>query len=46
MNVKIWIHEKTYHNLITLTKPVNVSPVINAITNLLDENMTFVDYED
>ena len=46
MDVKICIHEKTYHNLLTLTKPANVSPVINAITNLLDENMTFVDYED
>jgi hypothetical protein len=46
MDVKICIHEKTYHNLLTLTKPANVSPFINAITNLLDENMTFVDYED
>ena len=46
MDVKICIHEKTYHNLLTLTKPSNVSPIIKAIKNKLDENMTFVYYED
>jgi len=40
------IYKKTYHNLLTLTKPSNVSPIINLIKNLLDENMTFVDYKD
>jgi len=40
------IYKKTYHNLRTLTNPANLSPVINTINILLDENMAFVDYHD
>jgi len=46
MNEKIWIHEKTYHNFLTLTKPANVSLIVNANKILVDESMTFVDYDD
>ena len=46
MNVKIWISKKTYPNVRTLTKPASVSPSINGIMKLLDENMTFVDCGD
>jgi len=44
MNVKISFPKKTYPNVCTLTKPANVSPFINGIKKLLDENMTFVNY--
>jgi len=46
MKVKIWISKKTYPNVHTLTKPANVSPFINGIKELLDENITFVDCGD
>jgi hypothetical protein len=46
MNVKIWISNKTYPNVRTLTKSANVSPFINGIKKLLNENITFVDYDD
>jgi len=46
VEVKICICRKTYHNLRTLTNPTNLSPIINAINNLLEENMTFVVYDD
>ena len=46
MNVKILISKKTNSNVRTLTKPANVSPFVNAIKNLLDENITFVDCGD
>jgi len=46
MNVKIWMSKKTYHNLCILTKSDKLSPFINGIKKLLDENMTFVNYDD
>jgi len=46
MKVIIWICEKTNHNVRTPTKPANLFPVTNAIKNLLNENMTFGDYDD
>jgi hypothetical protein len=42
MNVKIWISKKIYTNDPTLTKPSNVSPFINGVKKLRNENMTFV----
>jgi hypothetical protein len=45
-NVKIWISKKTYPYVRTLTKPANVSPSINGIKKLLEENMTFLDSGD
>jgi len=45
-NVKIWISKKIYHNVRTLRKSDKVSPFINGNKKLLDENMTFVDYDD
>ena len=46
INVKIWISKKTYHNVRTPTKSAKVSPFIDGIKKLLDDNMTFVDYDD
>jgi hypothetical protein len=46
MNVKIWIYKKTYPNVRTLTKSANVSQFIDGIKKLLNENITFVDYDD
>jgi hypothetical protein len=46
MKVKIWISKKTYSDVRILTKSPNVSPFINGIKKLLDENITFVDYDD
>jgi hypothetical protein len=40
MNVEIWISKKTYPNVRTMTEPAHVSPFINRIKKLLDENMT------
>ena len=39
------IYKKTYHGLRTPTNPANLSPIINAIKNLLDENMSIADYD-
>jgi hypothetical protein len=46
MSGKIWISKKTYLNVRTLTKSANVSPFINGIKKLLNENINFVDYDD
>jgi hypothetical protein len=46
LEVKTFIYKETFHNHLTLTKSAKISPIIKAIKNLLDENMTFVDYDD
>jgi hypothetical protein len=45
LEVKTCIYKKTYHNVRTLTNPANISQIINAIKHLINENMTFVDYD-
>jgi hypothetical protein len=46
MSGKIWISKKTYTNVRTVTKSANISTFINGINKLLNENITFVDYDD
>jgi hypothetical protein len=44
--LKIRIYRKKYHNFRTLTKPANVSVITNAITNLQEQTVIVVGYND
>ena len=46
MNVNISISKKTYNNFRTPTKSAKVSPFINGIKKLLNDNVTYVGYDD